>query len=129
MRIINLTQHSATPEQSAQGVVDVLPGHRAWLTDILTFCDLPSNADMAERADLLAEYAAMYELADEVYPTHAMIGGAPFFMSALESALLDHGVRPLYAFSVRESIEQTMPDGTVKKISVFKHSGFVEVAP
>ena len=55
-----------------------------------------------------------------------MIGGAPFFMSALERALLDVGITPLYAFSIRESVEKAAEDGTVTKINVFKHVGFVE---
>lgn len=31
-----------------------------------------------------------------------------------------------YAFSRRESVETQLPDGSVKKSSVFRHIGFVE---
>lgn len=55
----------------------------------------------------------------------AMIGGAPYLMAPLEIALRDVGIRPLYAFSVRASVEKTRPDGSVEKINVFKHGGFV----
>jgi hypothetical protein len=58
------------------------------------------------------------------HPTHAMIGGAPWMMAALESALLDAYITPLYAFSVRESVEIAQPDGSVVKTAVFKHVGF-----
>ena len=62
--------------------------------------------------------------ADAVFLS-AMIGGAPWMMSALEGALLDAGVQPVYAFSVRESVEQVQPDGSVRKVNVFRHVGFV----
>ena len=32
---------------------------------------------------------------------------------------------PIYAFSVRESVEETLPDGTVHKTACFRHKGFV----
>jgi len=44
-------------------------------------------------------------------------------------ALRDQGIEPVYAFSVRESIEQTQPDGSVRKVNVFRHAGFVDAAP
>lgn len=55
----------------------------------------------------------------------AMIGGAPFLMAPLEGALRTRGVIPLYAFSVRESVEEALPDGSVRKTQVFRHAGFV----
>lgn len=55
-----------------------------------------------------------------------MIGGAPFFMPFLEVALRKIGVIPFYAFSIRESIDEILPDGKIAKKSVFKHVGFVE---
>lgn len=56
-----------------------------------------------------------------------MIGGASFFAAPLERALLDVGAQPLYALSERESVEEVLPDGTVKKIGVFRHLGFLAV--
>ena len=47
-------------------------------------------------------------------------------MGQLEAALRALEVQPLYAFSVRESVETTLPDGSVVKTAVFKHGGFVE---
>jgi hypothetical protein len=55
-----------------------------------------------------------------------MIGGAPFFMEPLSRALRDAGYKPIFAFSRRESVERTMPDGTVQKVAIFRHLGFVE---
>ena len=58
---------------------------------------------------------------------YVMIGGAPFFMAALESALRDVGVTPIYAFSKREVVEEPQSDGSVKKTAVFRHAGFVGI--
>ena len=54
-----------------------------------------------------------------------MIGGAPFFMGALEAALYRRDLTPLYAFSRREVVEKATDDGAVTKTAVFRHEGFV----
>jgi len=54
-----------------------------------------------------------------------MIGGAPYFMKTLHETLVNHGFKPVYAFSKRESVEIVQEDGSVKKINKFKHAGFV----
>lgn len=121
MKIINLTQHTATADQLAAGVVDFLPEIKAHVQALLTFDVLPCATAIRERAVTLAEITA--ELGFE----SAMIGGAPFLMAPLEVALKSRWVRPLYAFSVRESVEKRNPDGSVTKQNVFKHAGFIEV--
>jgi hypothetical protein len=55
-----------------------------------------------------------------------MIGGATFLMGPLERALLDAGVRPLHAFSLRQSNDERTSEGGVRKVQVFLHIGFVE---
>lgn len=112
--IINLTQHNGTPEQ---GVTE--PANKALVQELLTFDALPSASGIRGRAEALASIA-MQSGADS-----AMIGGAPYLMSALESALLDAGIKPLYAFSVRESVDQVQPDGSTHKVAVFRHAGWV----
>ena len=119
MKIINMTQHTATPEQIEAGVFDPTPVIAQQIKTLLTFDEIPSPNEMARRAKLLAV------LADEAGADAAMIGGAPFFMSALERTLAGLRVKPLYAFSRRESVEEVVNGQTVKK-SVFKHAGFVE---
>lgn len=118
--MLNLTQHLATPEQIAAGVVDLNEQKRAVLVSLLTFDDLPTPEDLENHARAIA-YLAKGEGALE-----AMIGGAPFFMSTLERELKDAGIKAFYAFSKRESIERHIPDGSVQKTNVFKHVGFVE---
>lgn len=119
MKILNLTQHQATPEQIAAGVVNVDQRGEATVKSMLTFHSIPNKEDMKARANTLAA------IAEESGCVSAMIGGAPYFMAPLERALKDKGIQPLYAFSVRESVEETQPDGSVIKRNVFKHAGFV----
>lgn len=130
-KILNLTQHTATPEQVAQGVVDLSPKGRKWLGEWLTFETLPTGVVIWERAEVVADIAAgdsmvVIETLGAGY-SYAMIGGAPFLMSSLESALIARSITPLYAFSVRESTEQTQPDGTVRKVNTFRHAGWVQI--
>jgi len=118
-KILNLTQHEATAEQKKAGVVE--PRRKEMVRQLLTFNKLPHRALLQERAQMLALYAK------EEQADYVLIGGAPFFMSTLERALKEEGIIPLYAFSKRQCIEERMPDGSVKKVQVFRHIGFVEV--
>jgi hypothetical protein len=126
---LNLTQHAATPEQVAAGVHDLPEAERAALVALLTFDSLPGRAEIEARAHALAELACCNGLAgdegDDPHPAKAMIGGAPYLMAALEAELRARHIEPVYAFSVRESVEQTQPDGSVRKINVFRHTGWV----
>ncbi len=119
MKILNLTQHIATPDQISAGVVDPSPTDKALIQSALTFDTLPDSMILRTRAETLAMYVS------GAGHKSAMIGGAPYFMAPLEKALINAGVRPLYAFSVRETEEQTQPDGSVKKVAIFRHAGFI----
>lgn len=120
--IINLTQHAATADQIAAGVRDLTGTDRDQVIAALNFETLPTAADLADRAGTIALVAML------AGATKAMIGGAPYFMSHLEFALKSAGITPVYAFSRRESVEEAQVDGSVKKINIFRHSGFVEVS-
>lgn len=128
MFIINLTQHEATPDQKAQGVVDLPTAHRKALTEALTFDELPSSEEIIQRANAIVSIATMNGLggdADEdPWPTAAMVGGAPWLMPALCRALENTGIQPLFAFSTREAVEVEQ-DGQVVKTSRFIHRGFI----
>jgi len=124
MNIINLTQHAASQEQRDAGVVDIPAGMQRTLVELLTFDTLPSAEEIEDRAESIAL------MADLIVPeegTHAaMIGGAMWLMAPLANALREQRITPLFAFSVRESVELTLPDGSVKKTTIFRHQGFVE---
>lgn len=117
MKILNLTQHLSTASQAAAGVFE--PASKQAVRQLLTFDELPSREEIQSRASTIAEIAC-HEQAEV-----AMIGGAPYLMSALESALMFRGIAPVYAFSKRESVEETLEDGSVRKTMVFRHVGFI----
>ena len=119
MNILNLTQHSATPDQAAAGVVE--PAEKAAVQALLTLEEMPTAAEIEGRATALARIAAFDR------PEAAMIGGAPYFMAPLERALKAEGIKVLYAFSRRESAEEPDGSGGVRKTNVFRHTGFIEV--
>jgi hypothetical protein len=130
--ILNLTQHPATPEQVAAGVVDLIGDDLETLKFLLTFEDMKSTIYRHARADRLAEMVADIVLNgnpdylhEDGTAIHCMIGGAPFLMGPLEAALLKDNRVPVYAFSVRESVEAPQADGSVRKANVFRHGGFV----
>jgi hypothetical protein len=127
--IINLTQHDATPEQIAAGVVDLKGEQLTRLRQLLTFEQIPSSGQIDDRAITVAHLAVFNGLGpddgEDPVPRAAMIGGAPFFMAALERQLRALSVDPVYAFSQRRAIEKKQADGSVKKIQVFQHLGFV----
>lgn len=119
-KVLNMTQHQATPDQMEAGVVNPDPViiHDK-IKKLLTFDEIPDVTEMERRAALLADIA--------VSTNHdvAMIGGAPWFMRVLEDALRSRGVIPVYGFSRRVVTETTLPDGSVQKTTCFKHAGFV----
>jgi hypothetical protein len=117
--IANLTQHNASPEQVEAGVVELDLSSSTNIRSKMTFNNLPTAEELTNVAnDIAATVSALGH-------TSAMIGGAPFFMSYLENALTAQNIQFMYAFSVRQSVETTNPDGSVTKTAVFKHLGFV----
>jgi hypothetical protein len=127
--IINVTQHDATPDQIAAGVVELLPQYKEAVRGALTFSELPNHQNklLHSRAAQIAQLVLNQFLMHHVPKGErlAMIGGAPFFMSHLEMALFEASICPVYAFSQRVSEETNQADGSVKKTQVFKHEGFV----
>jgi hypothetical protein len=119
-----MTQHPATAEQAEDGVFDIIGDSRNELLDLLTFDTMPTEEELRQRAEGLVRLAVCVT---SVRTMRVMIGGAPYLMGPLERALLGAGFTPVYAFSKRESVEVTADDGTVRKNSIFKHIGFVDV--
>lgn len=133
MRILNLTQHAATADQVADGVIELREGEKEYVKELLTFDKIPSKEELEDRAHDLSLFACTYDIIpdddgmNELQPNAVMLGGAPFFMGTLERWCESVGLVVLYAFSERESIDAIQEDGSVIKKSIFKHKGFVEV--
>jgi hypothetical protein len=134
--ICNLTQHAPTPEQVAAGV----SATSSLVQALLTFSGQPTWAEVERRAEELAGFADDFffagaetrRLEDGVDPLTtpqgprlAMIGGAPWFMRPLELALVRHHIEPVYSFSERHSVDEPQADGSVRKVNVFRHVGFI----
>lgn len=117
--IANCTQHSPVQEQLDQGVTN--PDCWEEIKRLSSFEDIPSCEDMKERASKIAH------LLNKEGFKRCLLGGAPYFMSSLECELIRNGIKPLYSFSVRESREEHLSDGSVLKINVFRHKGFIEL--
>ena len=116
--IWNLTQHSPTAAQAAEGVQQPLEG----AAKLLTFTELPSQLEITARVLMLASLVAEIELLGD----RVMVGGAPYLLPPLVQALKEIGLRPIYSFTERRSVETVQADGTVSKTSVFEHVGWVE---
>lgn len=121
MKIHNLTQHQATQEQIRDGVTDFTPAQQNELRSLLTFDERPDAETVQARADELANWAVAHGV------TAAMLGGAPFLMSALTDRLKRHGIRTFFAFSRRRSTERKTENGEVEKCSVFTYEGLLEI--
>ena len=119
MKILNLTQHTATQEQVAQGVYE--PQNKKAIQALITFIKAPSKEEMIDRAIQLAC------IMDAEGATSCMIGGAPYFQGTLERVLKEFGFQPLYSFTERKVVETTNEKGEVVKTAIFSHVGWVEV--
>ena len=113
-KIVNLTQHFASDEQMVEGVFNLEDNKE--LKALLTFNTPPTLLEMQQRAE------AITALAVASGANIAMLGGAPYFMGWLENALNGAGIKTVYSFTERVSVENPV---TGEKTSVFKHTGWV----
>jgi len=124
MIILNLTQHPASAEQAEAGVISCK--NQKELKELLNFSEIPSKAEVSRTATMLAGLASMELKEPEKGTCSAMIGGAPYLMSALVAELKTQGITPLCSYTQRVSVEETQKDGSVVKKSIFRHEGWVQ---
>lgn len=137
--LINLTQHTLTKEQfshNGENLVEITfkpyngisKGSIDYVKHLLNFTSLPTKDEISKRAAALADYAEglLNQAKNDNDKLFALIGGAPYLMGALETALKERGIQPLYAYSQRESVETINADGSVTKTAIFKHMGYIE---
>ena len=125
--ILNLTQHNATADQLASGIIDLPVEFQTALKSLLTFPTTYTRADLEYRA--LQIHELIRDMCGEHFgapPKHAldgvMIGGMPSFMPVLEATLVSKGIRVGYACTERQSIDKEI-DGKVVKTAIFVHAG------
>ena len=137
--LINLTQHTLTKEQfshKGENLVEITfkpyngtsKGTVDYVKHLLNFTSLPTKEDIISRATALADYAEglLSQAKNDGDRLFALVGGAPYLMGALETALKERGIQPLYAYSQRESVETINSDDSVTKTAIFKHIGYIE---
>lgn len=117
--MLNLTQHVATPSQIADGVIEPTAELKAAIVKLINFTGMPTGEEIRQRAKAVAELAA------GTGATTAMIGGALWFMGSLERALVENGIEPFYSYTSRQSVDERLPDGSVRKVAIFVHEGFI----
>lgn len=94
-QIFNLCKHTATWEQRKLGVVE--PGNEVKheIRELLTFDELPDALDLEQRAKKLSGIAKLSGCGK------ALIGGAGFIISVLETYLCWEGIEPVFAWNFR----------------------------
>lgn len=135
MLIVNLTPYPATLDQIDDGVRNLAPDEQEALRRAHKFNEFPSAEEISARAEFIANLAVNNGLGDgdplssfyeDPFPDAAMINGEPYLMSALERELAAIGIKPVYAFSIRESQEVELLDGEVETHTIFRHAGFID---
>lgn len=119
--VYNLTQHTATADQINAGVVEVPEELREALLGALNFESLPTNQEVYSSAQTIGRI--MEVLNPDFGEIQFMVGGAPYLMAALVTFAPCYDM--VFAYSDRVSEEVHMPNGSVQKVTSFKHVGFV----
>jgi hypothetical protein len=119
MHILNLTQHKATKEQVAGGLVEPSEETKRMVQELLTFTFPPSKQTILISAKLLTQ------IAKESGCEYALIGGASYLMAPLEKELRFARLIPVYSFTERAS-EEKLVDGKVIKTNSFVHIQWIE---
>jgi hypothetical protein len=121
MITFNMTQHEASAAQLKAGVVELAEIYKTTLLEALNFEGVPTSDDVAYSAQLIAGLMDEHD-PDLTGQVQFMMGGAPYLMAALTQYAPVY--RMVFACSNRVSEEKHMPDGSVRKVNVFKHIGF-----
>ena len=98
-------------------------GNLLFLKDIspMTMADLTNTPSSRSECRVLAE--SISEIAENKNAKIIQLGGSPMFL-VMASSVIGNG-RMIFANSERISEDIPQPDGSVKKISIFKHKGWI----
>ena len=130
--VLNATAHQFTQKQF-KALKEIIGKNKKFeikelpkeLKDKLLNC--PDNdEELLKLANELTSFIAQ----NDIDYLHLPIGSPAFmflFAALFDLFLTSHGCTILFSHSVRKSIEQTNPDGTVTKSSVFEFEKFIEI--
>ena len=123
--MLNITQHTATKAQVADGVVEPSEEIKAQIQKLLTF----NRTVIAEPEQIWNKAKALVSLIQRNYPGHkeVMIGGALYLMPALVRELKENEYKVFFSYTDRVSEDVHNADGSVTKTLAFKHLGFVKL--
>lgn len=124
--ILNLTNRPASQDQVEAGVIDLKGKSLKKLMELLTFNKLPTKEEILERARNLAKLAAEEWYSKNKTPGTVMIGGDLWLMAPLAYYLRLQGLKPVFAFSTVEEVEEISEDRTISVVPILRHQGFVE---
>jgi hypothetical protein len=136
MKVLNLTPFQTTSSQFIAGVVDLPESERVKLIKLLSFNAVPSQKELIERSEAIAE------IARKTGCDTAMIGGVPYILAILEQSLNSVGINPVYSFTIREikqvcsdistqatntnsNVRFINEDASTQMIETYRHVGFV----
>jgi hypothetical protein len=122
MVIFNCTSHALTPEQKEGMEVIELPADLKAQWGQVTEESKEGLAD-----DVVAIVTQALSGTGYGFGSMVLVQGHPGATYMVVSRLKGMpGIVPVYAESVRDSVEEKQSDGSVKKMSVFRHLGFRE---
>ena len=129
---LNLTVHPLLPEQREAakrelGVQEFLEAGDVLPPEIVQkLRQCPSDPlELTMLAYAVAGFIVGYATSKKVHVFVHLPAGSPAFMWAFADVFPNAYATPVFSHSSRESIEERLPDGTVRKRSVFKFERFI----
>ena len=127
MIVINLTKHVHTPEQIADGSIEIA-SLRPFIDSAQDYDSLQSTWYAGAMAMVLAKEA--HAAARAILPEtklSANIAGAAWLIIPLCAALRGYGISPVCSFSKRVCTESLDAEGKTTLTYTFQHEGWVEL--
>ncbi len=131
MLLFNITNHKLSTEQIGEHTVINMPDDIAAIwsqvgnskTEVRDACSTIYN--WIRETMTLPGYPKLLNIEIEI-AVQGHPGATYMLVTDLQSDIFFRNAQVVYAASKRESVEITQPDGSVRKVAVFKHLGWVE---
>lgn len=138
MAILSILSHNLTPDQTRTipfrgwGVIESIETVDPWLAGQIRQC--PS--DILQLEKIVNElWKILWDAEASAFRYDSLIapGGSPAFMALLCKKIAkweqDSGetITLMFSDTARESRDEPQPDGSIEKVSVFKHRGWILV--